>query len=121
MNRKWWDRSRRVEKVQKIADRSVSLEGVAKHRVGVDEVGISPPVARASEVPSHFEILHDRLSSSLGNPHRNRDVARTNSRVPMDAVQNVGVIRKEGPLGPRHSGTLGGHTLHRAHHTKVPA
>ncbi len=64
-----------------------------------NRIDIAATFTLAGQVALSNQIGDDSLRCSLGNVNRLGNVTRSNGRVPMNADQNVGMIREKRPFG----------------------
>ncbi len=90
--------ARPEDEVEEHAHLAVRLDRMRQRAVQVHLVAIPPPLARAREVTSFFEIGDDALHGPLGDPDSGCDFMQSNLRLLRDANQNVGVIAQKRPV-----------------------
>ena len=87
----------------------VAFDRMTQRQVAHTLVRVPATIFFSAQIPALNEVAHDLLSSPLGDPHRRRDIAKSDPRIARDRDEHVRVIGEEGP---------GAHTIDGTRSTK---
>jgi hypothetical protein len=90
-----------AEHVEERPDLQVSEEGMAKVRLPIDLVAVSPAFLDPHEEARRNEVGDDLLRGPLPDSDMPRDLADPDRGVARDAEQHVSVVREHEPFRPR--------------------
>lgn len=86
-----------LKEAEQVGDDVVPLERMTERTTTDDGVPVPPSDPLHAEVPLVGKVGHDLLSGPFRDPDESGDVAQPDIAIPMDAQQDVGVVREERP------------------------